>query len=531
MGRVGFITRRVYYAYSISMEKYLVPIVGVCVLFIVGAMVFMGRGLFFEGVIGSEADEGVEKIVVPGTVLTPNQDSEKLLYDDAFMEEAIKTYSLRSLTQSLSRLGHAAGIDCHNRAHEMGRRAYELLGAEAFKQCGIECHSGCRHGATEAFFADKGTADLIGSMSVLCGEEQDRFNMHQCVHGVGHGLMAWFDYALYDALEACDLIEQQYHRESCYSGVFMENIVGGIVQDERGFSEAGYHHTDFLSDDPHYPCSVVDDKYKYQCYWLQTDQMHRLFGDFESIGVACAEAPEFVRFACFHSMGRTVSGQLLLDPVKSFGVCIDIAYDPGKNACLEGVLNNLMWDESQAGGAIEFCSYSIDSSFEEICYDRLIVQMSEVILSDSTQQFCEKLPEKYHDQCTAQETPRAIPLSPGLSSFNDFVFPKKIDVAVIRYADGAYIPNVVHISVGQEVIWVNESDKSFWPASNIHPTHAAYPGSDIEKCGTSEKFDIFDACEALGVDGKYSFVFDKEGQWRYHDHINPQVTGTVIVSE
>ena len=75
----------------------------------------------------------------PTVALTSDLDSEKLLYDDVFMNEALQAYTLRSLTASLSRLGYQKGIDCHNRAHEMGRRAYELFGGESFKSCGIEC--------------------------------------------------------------------------------------------------------------------------------------------------------------------------------------------------------------------------------------------------------------------------------------------------------------------------------------------------------------------------------------------------------
>ena len=208
--------------------------------------------------------------VVSYETLAPDMDSEKLLYDDAFMDEAIRRYTLRSLTASLSRLGYARGIDCHDRAHEMGRRAYEVVGSEAFKSCGIECHSGCRHGATEAFFADKGTSDLISGMGVLCGDEMgNKFHMHQCIHGIGHGLMAWYDYDLHKALQACDLIEHPFHQSSCYSGVFMENIVGSIVRDESTPDGKVSHHTDFLNDDPHYPCNILADRYKWQCYWVR----------------------------------------------------------------------------------------------------------------------------------------------------------------------------------------------------------------------------------------------------------------------
>ncbi len=463
----------------------------------------------------------------PSVILTPDLDSEKLLYDDVFMDEALQRYSLRSLTASLSRLGYAKGIDCHSRAHHLGRRAYELFGGESFKDCGIECHSGCRHGATEAFFAANGTADLVGSVGVLCGDELgNRFHTHQCVHGVGHGLMAWFDYALYDALEACDTIEHSFHQGSCYSGVFMENIVGSIVGEE-----SGTHHTDYLNDDPHYPCSAVDEKYRGQCYWLQTDRMLTLVG-VDNIGTECAKAPDQFKFSCFHSMGRTVSGLFTLDPVKSFERCATIPDDSNRGWCLEGALANLFWDETHADGAVRLCELSQDSSFEGRCYDQMILRASEVVPDDRISLFCEKLPETYHQQCIAQETPTADPLVVRKSTGTaDSTIPKAV-VATIQYADGEYVPDVVHISVGGRVVWVNEdAERSFWPASNIHPTHAAYPGSSIKKCGTDAGEMLFDACEAMDTGSVYSFQFNEAGEWRFHDHINPRATGTVLVSE
>ena len=84
----------------------------------------------------------------------------------------------------------------------------------------------------------------------------------------------------------------------------------------------------------------------------------------------------------------------------------------------------------------------------------------------------------------------------------------------------------------RRLLGVNQDEgRSFWPASNIHPTHSAYPGSGIEKCSTGGKGSVFDACEPLSSGARYSFIFNQVGQWRFHDHINPQATGTVIVSE
>ena len=471
-------------------------------------------------------EESKDTMEHPAKILTPDMDSEKLLYDDVFMDEAIQKYTLRSLTESLSRIGSKKGVDCHNRAHKLGRRAYELVGGEAFKNCGVECHSGCRHGATEAFFADKGSSDLQQSITLLCGDETSIFGLHQCLHGTGHGLMAWFDYGIHDALKACDLINTQQHRESCYSGIFMENIVGGIATSEEG--DSNYHYTEYLNDDPHYPCNILDDKYKGQCYFLQTDRMLQLFRNTKQIGVECSKAPERFQWYCFFSMGRTISGSVLQDPTRGFELCREISNPSDQNICLEGVLNDLLWDETHIERSIFFCSLDHNPSFQERCYMHLISIASNVI-PNKMSEFCKQLPDEYHNQCSGQESSPALQLS-VTDEDNSFTDIEKTENAIIRYVDDKYIPDTIHISIGQEVVWINE-DQVFWPASNLHPTHTAYPGSNIAKCFTSQKDKIFDACKSLGTGEKYSFVFNEIGNWRFHDHINPKAAGTVIVSE
>ena len=63
----------------------------------------------------------------------------------------------------------------------------------------------------------------------------------------------------------------------------------------------------------------------------------------------------------------------------------------------------------------------------------------------------------------------------------------------------------------------------------MHPTHKVYPGSDIEKCGTAEESNIFDACRGLKEGESYEFTFNEKGSWRYHDHLNIKNTGSIIV--
>src|SRR3989344_8143265 len=82
-----------------------------------------------------------------------------------------------------------------------------------------------------------------------------------------------------------------------------------------------------------------------------------------------------------------------------------------------------------------------------------------------------------------------------------------------------YAPNSLEIKKGDSVVFMNNDAKEHWPASNSHPTHRIYPGSDISKCGTAEEVNIFDACKGLKERENYKFTFNEAGTWKYHDHL------------
>jgi plastocyanin len=104
-----------------------------------------------------------------------------------------------------------------------------------------------------------------------------------------------------------------------------------------------------------------------------------------------------------------------------------------------------------------------------------------------------------------------------------------ISEVTIKITNNGFVPKEIEITKGTKVTWVNESSNPSWPASAVHPTHRVYPGSGIEKCGTSEEKNIFDACRNLKPGEKWSFTFNKVGEWYYHDHSNPSFTGEITV--
>ena len=100
---------------------------------------------------------------------------------------------------------------------------------------------------------------------------------------------------------------------------------------------------------------------------------------------------------------------------------------------------------------------------------------------------------------------------------------------IVEITANGFNPGSLTINKGEKITWVNKIDELSWPASAVHPSHTVYPGSDIKKCKTSEKDSIFDACKGLKLDESYSFIFGETGKWAYHNHLNSDITGIVIV--
>ncbi len=84
-------------------------------------------------------------------------------------------------------------------------------------------------------------------------------------------------------------------------------------------------------------------------------------------------------------------------------------------------------------------------------------------------------------------------------------------------SDSGFTPTEAVIKKGSVVTFINNSSKARWPASAPHPTHTDYPG--------------FDPLRGIAVGQSWSFTFDQIGLWKYHDHLQPTMFGSVTVTE
>lgn len=101
--------------------------------------------------------------------------------------------------------------------------------------------------------------------------------------------------------------------------------------------------------------------------------------------------------------------------------------------------------------------------------------------------------------------------------------------SVIVYTDAGFAPFEYVVKKGEEVIFVNTSSRSVWPASAVHPTHTVYPGTDIKDC--EKKTGMFDACRGIASGQEWSVMLNEVGTWTYHDHLNATKTGIIVVKE
>ncbi len=267
--------------------------------------------------------------------------------------------------------GGGSTIDCHQESHTIGRVAYEEFGVRTFREGDASCHSGFYHGAIEAFLAERGTQNVAEDVKEVCDAFPTAFGRFECLHGIGHGLMAYQDYDLPLALRTCDRLATDYDRSSCYGGIFMENIVTA-----QGFGAIPGHDTKWANKDPHVPCSIIDQAHsvQFQCYQMQTSWMLTLFDyDFDRAVPECLKAPADMVSVCFKSFGRDAAGHTLRNPQKIRDICEKVPQEKDFYLqCVVGAINVIVdfWGDGLENQGAELCA-ALPEKGKESCYTTL----------------------------------------------------------------------------------------------------------------------------------------------------------------
>ena len=312
-----------------------------------------------------------------------------LMADMGELDTFVRKYGPVAAANLMWEHASARQINCHNAAHEAGRIAYEEFGPAVFSEPTHDCQTGALHGALEALFAERGTSRLHEDIASVCLADDNQWVRANCWHGVGHGLMAWASYELPDALDLCAALDDAYGPTSCYSGVFMENIIGGM-------SELTGHESEYVREDNlHFPCTVLDERFVVACYGYQPIHMLSVLnGDYKAVIRECDSLGEDSRHACWGVIGNSLGGGFLGQPATVVQNCGFITDDVGFLMCLAGAVRERFWQAEEASAAAAICNLVEDRAASNECWWQMI-DRGQFLFGDhaSRESFCSLLPE------------------------------------------------------------------------------------------------------------------------------------------
>ncbi len=252
---------------------------------------------------------------------------------------------------------------CHPITHVIGNTAALIFTdvGTAYTKGDSFCWSGYYHGVMEGIIGQITPTDLVNKMDSICdkipGKVSYSFDYYNCVHGLGHGVMAISQDELFDSLKLCDAIRGSWEQQSCYGGVFMENV---IVDNKN-------HFTKYLKpSEPLYPCTAVEDRYKGTCYLMQTSYMLKVTNsDFTKVFELCSTVGVFAQ-TCYQSLGRDASGRSIssIEPTKA-SCNLGKDYDQKSNCIIGAVKDFVSYYHSDTQGK-QLCA-ALDADLQAIC--------------------------------------------------------------------------------------------------------------------------------------------------------------------
>jgi hypothetical protein len=255
----------------------------------------------------------------------------------------------------------------------------------------------------ETLLQEKGTTNLAVTIDGVCQTFGTSFGVFECLHGVGHGILAYLNYDLPGTLKECGKLSSNFETTSCYGGAFMENVLTG-----EGLGASSIHTTTWVSKDPHFPCNGIDQNYdvQYQCYQMQTSWMLWLNSyNFDGVKNECLKAPENMISVCFKSYGRDAAGNSLRDAQKIVPLCEKVPAGDNRNQCAIGAVNVIVdfWGGKLDNQATVLCSL-FKNDEQKACYETLAWRLGDVFGGNTAKKtaVCNGFDEKYRSLCAPQ---------------------------------------------------------------------------------------------------------------------------------
>jgi hypothetical protein len=282
-------------------------------------------------------------------------DDRRACFEQAFGNVAFRTGGKQALALMAERGAAEAEVsaNCHRIAHTIGAAVLAREdgdAAAALADGDSTCWSGFYHGLLERALAPaRSVGELTRLIRTLC-DPQDKawpaFTHYQCLHGLGHGLMLRTGNALDSSLDLCTRLRDDWSRQSCDGGVFMESFSPSLDLEPPPFDASK----------PLEPCPSVAEQHKLYCYLQVADNLVRATGyAWPSVAAGCATEPSRRwRAICFQGYGRQASGNNYGRPAAVARLCA-VTGTQGEPECVYGAARDIASNAASGAPAAVFC--------------------------------------------------------------------------------------------------------------------------------------------------------------------------------
>lgn len=104
--------------------------------------------------------------------------------------------------------------------------------------------------------------------------------------------------------------------------------------------------------------------------------------------------------------------------------------------------------------------------------------------------------------------------TPELSPLTTSPTPSPVGAMTVAISASGFAPATLTVKVGDTVIFTNNDAANHQVASAVHPTHLIYPPLNGP---------------VLAPGMSHTVAFTSAGTFKYHDHLNPGLTGRIVV--
>ncbi|MEX2008005.1 MAG: hypothetical protein WD850_00700 [Candidatus Spechtbacterales bacterium] len=316
-------------------------------------------------------------------------------------------------------------IDTHLLGHVVGDILYKQKGLEGINVCTHDFRNACSHSIVVGLFNEfgEGALDDIAAACRQAPGGKGAYTM--CFHGLGHGVLAFVEYEMPDAIALCEktgtALYQNREYIECVGGTVMEMMAG--VHDPELWREKSKKY--FRQDDPLYPCTsdFMPDEARETCYMYLTPHLleyvggnpeHFTTANFRDAFALCDKADQRrLQLACKASFGKEFIGLIKNRDIRDvanlseeeartmYEWCLLAGDRAGSAACIDSAMASLYWGgENDRSGAVRFCGVVDDGEFQTICFNNLIGAVQYYVHDRAYyESFCSELPSAYTSAC------------------------------------------------------------------------------------------------------------------------------------